>query len=523
MRLFFTGLNDSFTLLAFRAAGASIWMKLAGLFGIILALGAIAGALQTSAFIRLIMTANLPDNPTAETARELQQFLSVYLDMYTTGNMDVFVSVAVALLLGSILFVPFSGYVIHGMVSHSEMVIVKNGDNYRIGDSVLFQIISSFTLIQITGLTIVAQLITFDANHSSFAVVFVWSIWLLMTLLTAAFSWVVEYVARKFGTKMRVLFLGIFILSIAVLLLVDEKHGTSLFGAAPIIFDFLNQLGTGDGQLLAASLVIVAGLCMVIIYALSLMASHTLQIAEPLSVSKINEKQIRSTGTPLRPTLFLGKLLFRYNTVTKPVLTAVAFSIVIVLLLKGENALTTTMIVLPLAVGVSFGTNIFGLISGSVNWLFSIQNWRRKMIHSGASIILLSILVIYTIVYGLGLIFGSITFEQLFKVIPALIAVTSATTAISIYLSISRPLPFSGKARENLISSPTALIGYVFVLLLGAGTAGNIALLAPSPSSWIIAATVLFVSVMCYLLMYRTWLYTDKYSKRLLEETINAG
>jgi hypothetical protein len=523
MKLFFAGLNDSFTLLAFRFANAKPWMQIAGLLFLLGAIGAIAASLQTTSFIRAIMTATLPDDPTAETARELQQFLSVYLEMYTTGNMEVFVTVAVALLLGSIIFVPFSGYVIHGMVSHSEMVIVKNGDTYKIGDSVLFQVISSFTLIQLTGLTIAAQLITFDSAYPSYAVIFAWGIWVFMTIVTALVSWVVEFISRKFGRKMRLLFLGLFVAVLGLVLLIDPKHGTTLFGGANTVFDFLNQLATGDGKLLVASLVIVAGLTAVAISALSLMASHTLQIPEPLTVSKTNEKQISGSSVPLSPLVLLTRLLFRYSTVTKPVMTSLAFSLIIVLLLKGENALTTTMIVLPLAVGVSFGANIFGLISGSINWLLSINKWRSKMLNAGMIVILASIVIIYAIVYGVGLAIGTIEWDQLVKVIPSLISVTSATTIISIYLSVKKPLPFSGKSRENLISSPTALIGYVFVLLVGAGGAGNIALFAPSPSSWIIAGTTLFISVMSYLLLYRTWMNTEKYTKRLLKETINAG
>jgi hypothetical protein len=524
MRLFFSGLNDSFTLLAFRFANTKPIFRILGILFLLGSLGTIAASLQSTNLIRIIMTAQLPeDNPTTETARRMQQFISIYLGWYTSGQMSLFVAVAVALLLGSIIFVPFSGYVIHGMVSHSEMVIIKNGDTYRIGDSVLFQIISSFTLIQVVGLTVAAQLITFDAQHPAFAIVFVWGIWLLMTLVTALFSWVVEYVARKFGSVQRIGFLGLFILSLALLILLDPRHGTTLFGAAPAIFDFLNQLASGDVKLFVASLVILAGASVAVIYALSLMASHTLQIPEPLTVSKTNEKQIRGGTVPLRPGFLLLRLLFRYNTVTKPVFTAVAFATVIILLLRGDSALTTTMIVLPLAVGVSFGANIFGLISGSVNFLFSIQNWRRKMLLSGTAIIFFSILFIYVTVYGIGLITQSVSLAQVVKVIPAILSVTFATTSISIWLSVSRPLPFSGKSRENLISSPTALIGYVFILLMGAGGAGNIALFATGASAWIIAGTVMFVTTMCFILLYRSWMYTEKYSKRILKETINAG
>lgn len=523
MKTFFSGLNDSFTLLAFRFKAAPTAAKIGGLIFVVLAFFAVNMSLQASGFIRRIMTTSLPDNPTAETARELQNFLSIYLNWYVTGEMDIFVAVAVALLLGSIIFVPFSGYVIHGMVSHSEMIIIKSGDNYKIGDSILFQVISSFTLIQIIGLTVAAQLITFDSPEPAFAIAFVWGVWVFMTLLTTFFSWVVEYVNRKFGSLTRLLFLGLFILSIAAFLLFDPNHGGTLFGAAPHINEFLNTLASGDVNLLVTSLAIILGLSVTAIYGITLMSTHTLQIPEPLTISISDEKQIKGSTLPLKPGLMLAKLLFRYNTVTKPVITAVAFAAVIVVILGGQNALTTTLIVLPLAVGVSFGGNIFGLISGAVNWLFTIKDFRRKMFFAGTIVTFVGILLAYIIVYGIGLIFNSVTVENIAAVLPGITAVTFSTTLTSIYLSVRKPLPFSGKSRENLISSPTTLIGYVMVFLFAAGFVGNITLLVPNTAAWVVAGATVLITGMLYYNLYRKWMYTEKYTSRILKETINAG
>ena len=241
------------------------------------------------------MNLSLAENPSAETTIKMKEFIGTYLEMYSTGNMDTFVSIAIALLLGSIIFVPFSGYVIHGVVSHSEMVIVKNGDNYKIGDSLLFQVISSFTLIQLIGLTVVSQLLTFDSEYSGFATVFVWAVWVLMTLVTAFFSWIVEYVARRYGKQMRLAFLSFFILALAALFFFDPNHGTTLFGSSRVIFDFLQQLATGDLKLLAGA---ISGrgwdYLVSFIYLLTFVASEALRLPEPIAVSKTNEKQIKS-------------------------------------------------------------------------------------------------------------------------------------------------------------------------------------------------------------------------------------
>lgn len=524
MKLFLDSINDSFTLIAFRISSVSWVARILGAIFIILSFFAIGGATRINNLLRDIMMLQLDDNPSSETTRQLQQFVSIYLGMYADGDMATFVSISSALLLGSIIFVPFSGYVIHGVISHSEMVIVKNGDNYKIGDSVLFQVISSFTIVQLLGLTVVSQLLTFDSPNGSLATVFVWSIWVLMTLITVFFSWVVEYVARRYGQKTRIMFLGSFILALAAMFLLDPNHGTTLFGASPHIFNFIQQLGSGDWNLFFTALAIVGGLCVFFIYLLSFMASQTLILPEPLTISKTNEKQIKNISIrPITPLSMLSRLLFRYTTVTKPIFTALAFSLVLSIILKGTAGLSTVMIVLPLAVAISFGANIFGLVSGSLNWLLTINGWKEKMLHSAAILILGWIVALYALIIGTGLLFGSMQIDDVMRMIPAFISTTSVTVLISIYLSIKYPLPFSGKARENLISSPVKLMIYVGVMLMSAGSAGNITYYLPDFYGWTVAFTIVFVCAASYYLIHRKWMNSEKYTQIMLKETINAG
>lgn len=524
MTLFFSSINDSLTLLSFRLRAAPWFAKLIGVFFVLFSFFTLIASIRVNSLIRTIMNLSLAENPSAETTIKMKQFIGTYLEMYSTGNMDTFVSVAIALLLGSIIFVPFSGYVIHGVVSHSEMVIVKNGDNYKIGDSLLFQVISSFTLIQLIGLTVVSQLLTFDSEYSGFATVFVWGIWVLMTFVTAFFSWIVEYVARRYGRQMRLAFLSAFILALATLFFFDPNHGTTLFGSSKIIFDFLQQLATGDMKLLLGSLVMITGLSVLFIYLLTFVASQTLRLPEPMAVSKTNEKQIKSMSTaPLTPFRMLSQLLFRYSAITKPVVTSLTFSLVLVVLLGGVGGLSSVMIVLPLAVSISFGANIFGLVSGSMNWLLTIESWRRKMLTAGTLLIASWIVVIYIAVILVGFVTKAITLGDIEKMLPSFITTTATTTALSVWLSVKYPLPFSGKARENLVSSPIRLMVYVGVLLAVTGSAANATFYATGSYAWILCGLISMIAVCSFYLTQRRWNKTDEYTQRILKETINAG
>lgn len=524
MKLFLSAINDSLTLLSFRLESAKAYQKLLGFLLFVGLISSVLALLNINSVIRAIMELRLRDIPTAETVVKLKEFIGTYLGMYTSGDIDTFVSITVALLLGSIVFVPFSGHIIHGVVSHSELVILKNGDNYKLGDSVVFQVISSFTFTQVLGLTLASQLLTFDSDHSGYAAVFVWAIWVVVTLLTVLLSWIVEYVSRKYGKRTRTSFLIFAILCIAILVLLDPDHGTTLFGASQISFDFLQQLATGDMTLLLGSLAVIACLSLLTIYAITGVAASTLRLPEPLSISKTNEKQVRSSSTnPVGPIKMLSRLLFRYTAITKPVITAVVFSVAIILILGGRGGLSAVMIVLPLSVAVSFGANIFGLVSGAMNWLLTIEGWRSKIFNAATLLTFAWISAVYGILLGVGWIAQSITTEDITFILPSLIATTAATTVLSIWLSAKYPLSFSGKARENLISSPIRLIVYVGVILGVTAIVANITFYANGWYAWALCGFVTAISACCYFVVWRTWNYTEKYTSQLLKETINAG
>lgn len=524
MKLFFSSINDSLTLLSFRLKAAPLAAKIIGFLFVFSSFIVLTWALKVNGFIRTIMNLTLADNPSAETTIKMKEYIGTYLDMYATGNMDTFVSIAVALLLGSIIFVPFSGYVIHGVVSHSEMVIVKNGDNYKIGDSLIFQVVSSFTLVQLLGLTVVSQLLTFDSEYSGFATVFVWTIWVVMTLVTAFFSWVVEYVSRRYGKQIRIFFLSFFVLALAALFLLDPNHGTTLFGSSRIIFDFLQQLATGDYKLLISSIILAAGVCVAFIYLLTTVASEALRLPEPIAVSKTNEKQIKNLSTkPLSPFRMLSQLLFRYAAITKPVMTSLAFSLILVIILGGVGGLSSVMIVLPLAVSISFGANIFGLVSGSMNWLLTIEGWRSKMLAAGTALIALWIVSVYVIVIAVGFVTRTIELGDIEKMLPSFIVTTVTTTVLSVWFSVKYPLSFSGKSRENLVSSPIRLMLYVAILLVVTGSAANATFYSTGWYSWTLCGLISMISICCFYLIQRKWNRTEIYTQKILKETINAG
>lgn len=145
------------------------------------------------------------------------------------------------------------------------------------------------------------------------------------------------------------------------------------------------------------------------------------------------------------------------------------------------------------------------------------------MLTAGTVLVALWIILIYVAVIGVGYVTSAITIGDIEKMLPSLIATTATTTVVSIWLSVKYPLPFSGKARENLVSSPIRLMVYVAVLLAVTGTAANATFYSNGWYSWTLCGLITMISVCSYYLIQRKWNKTDIYTQRILKETINAG
>lgn len=524
----FKGVNDSLTLLAFRTASAKPIFRV---IGIIMLLGiaiAVYIATYTAEFMLKLLT--IPtDNlgPSADSVNRIKNYIAIYLQAYQTGDINVFVTISVILMLGSIIFVPFSGYIIHGVVSNSELTTIKNGDNYRIGDSILFQFISSFTFIQLVGLTVIAELLTIDTKHPGRADVFVWFSWVALTLATALLAWIVEYVNRKYGKPVRFGSLGIIAILLGLTLLFDPHHGTTLFGASPHIFHYLQNLANGTTLHFITALVAATALILLIITGIGFVAKKALTLTEIPAIT--HKKEISRIRTIFRTEKIshLGMtitMMFRYNTVMRPIYTSVGFSIIIALVIGGGSSIATTIVVIPLAIGISFGANMFGLFGNANNWMLSLPQFRNKTIRNFIIILTTTIILSYAAVYGSALVAHRVKPEEVLAHLPSMLATTMAVLVLSILFSIKNPLPFSAKTRENVISSPITLIGYVACYVSAASLFGNVPTSIPNPLyAWAFTIITLIAGTIILARTDYKWRTQEKGVNKVLDRTVNAG
>lgn len=525
----FRGLNDSLTLLAFRVKNAKKLPKIVGTIMVSVIMLCIYAMTYTNKFVLQVYSTPTADTPAADSINQLKNYIGIYLRFYKSGEIDTLVTLAVVFFLGSIFLVPLSGYTIHGVVSNSELTILKNGDYYRIGDSVVFQFISSFTFIQLTGLTFASQLFSINTHHPGLVTIFVWACWISLALFTSLVTWVSEYISLRYKRRVGYAVLGIIASIIILILAVDPKHGTTLFGASHVIFEFLNQIGDNPAGAFLPGMIGAVLVSLLLFAALSYVAKATLVIPD----NRIVNKPVRGRN-PIRSFIVAGKvnftkltltLLFRYTSVVRPVVTSALFSLLVMLVLGGGSAVSTTLVVLPLATGVSFGANMFGLYGNANNWLLSLPEWRNRTVAVFASTVAITVGSSYIFIYGIAYAAHRITTPQLLAAIPAMLCLIMATTVTSVLLSLRNPLPFSAKTRENVISSPMVLMGYVAIFIPINTIFGNIPYnLAGNPLAAIIfTAITLAIGFLLLGIAHYRWTRYEKGAQRVLNKTVNAG
>ena len=521
------GLNDSLSLLAYRFTSAKWIYKIIMLTIVAGFFLAVYVATFASESMLVILTTPIVDSPGAESVEAVRNYVATYLSLYASGDLDTFVAISVGVLLGSIVFVPFSGYIIHGVVSNSELTTLKNGDYYRIGDSIIFQFISSFTFIQLVGLTLISELLTIDTPNPGLVTIFVWVAWIALTLLTALLAWAVEYISRRFGTKIKLSFLALIILGFGIIIFLDPNKATTLFGSAPYIFSYLQTIAQGNlwifAQAIIASLIVVA----LALVAIGKVASKALELPELPSIKR--ERKNKKVRNVVHPTKFgfitlLLNLLFRYPTVFRPIFTSVLFSTIIVLVLDGSQSILTTLIVLPLAVGIAFGANMFGLFGNANNWLLSIPKFREHIVKIFAAVLAIMIGGIYVLVYGLAFLAGRLSFDDVITALPSMVSVTFTVVVLSVFFSVKNPLPFSAKTRENIVSSPLVLIGYVAAFVATSSLFGNLpTVIDDTLTVWMVTAGLALISVGLLYIIELRWKHSEVWAQRVLNKTVNAG
>ena len=454
----------------------------------------------------------------------IKSFMTQYLTSFANGELDVYVSGVFGATILTILVLPFSGYSLGGIVPTRDMSIVKSNNNYRLSDSILIQFASALSILQLISLTVLSSLISIEGGTGP-AVVYAWTTWIAIVFTTVAFMWIIEYINRRYGKKVKgSLILGILVAMVLAVLL-DPFHGTTFFGLSPIYVDVLQNIYTYNvvNYLIAYGVVII----LLILFAstINFVGSKALMLPEPVAIKEKNAKNI-TLATKRWSKITLGHLIrlivLRYKIIWRPILITVIFSSGLLIVLGTNDisgTLSSVMIIVPLVICLSFGINMFGILGSSNIWLLSMPKWRETILYRLIGIQLTVIGISYFIVIGSGLSFQRVAFSDVLSSLPGLISTSIIMIIYSVSRSLKSPVKYTASSRGDAILPAMMLLGYMVKFMMLGGFIGIISFWAPSIVQWGILLAVITISVVWFVSLNNKWLTDEAYINNIIQET----
>lgn len=464
-------LKDSLSLLHLRwSIIRSKKTKLSLWVGIILIAFAITGVSYTGELVRY-----MAQDPRAS-SKVVQTFAITYLESYLRGELGALVSVTLGVAIISVAIAPFTGNSITSLISYHHLVSIRSSQRHRFTDSFISQLFSSISILQLLTLTAIASLVTLDGGRVE-GVLYAWGSWPVLIALSTMFVWIAEYLYRKFGEKLRLMFMGIVGVIVGIAVLLDPEHGQTVFGIGSSYAYIIQHFSSFDTtvKLIATGFLVL--LFIGISWLAYLISMRTLAQAERQTKRATGHRKVRPWKTSRSPLVEMIHLCFvqlwRSMEIRKPLILATIFGAVMIYYSEGAFAITSTMIlIIPLIVSLSWGSNVFGVLGNGYIWLSSLPGVNRYIIWIFASVQTIITFVLFTLMCLPSIVFGHGDYLMFSGLILALLSTSIIMTRSALTKSVNRPYAYKAGTRGENILPPAAMINYTLRFSLWAGLYG---------------------------------------------------
>lgn len=431
---------------------------------------------------------------------------------YLVGDRSISIAAALGTVLAGVLFAPITGAAAQAQFPDFDLAAIRPSRLYRYFDGIWNSVLSPVGLSPLLVLTAAASLSTPDGRGRAGAVAIALATWVLALLVMALFAWAIEFTRRRWVATLRWYLAAGASLLVAVAVFLDPAHGRTIFGLASWLQTIIRAgvdgavLAEVSGvafMLLAAAVTFVAGL---------LVCRKTLVLPAPI------ERVRQRTGSvtiPVHPSLALLTIivttLARTREVRRPIIMMIAVAMPMLFAWihysggDPTSMLGSVTMVVPLAMSLGWGVNVFGVLGGAVTLLLAQPRaWKLLLRHV--------ILIQLVASLGLGVILMMVavaTSSMSWSVLPpyvAGLAVSSViATGLSARYSVEKPHRTRLTGRGDPLVPPITGMGYVVRIMLTGATTGLIVAVAASLVPWVavvIGAGVAFAA-------WRSWRRTS--------------
>ncbi len=452
------------------------------------------------------------------------------LDHMARGSLGGGGAAALASVLAAMVVAPVTGAANQAQFPDLDLAGIRPSRLYRYFDGVWNTVVSPVGASQLITLTGLASLMTSAGQGRLAAVSLAWVTWVSLLPVTALSGWVIEYARRRWTPKIRWWLAGAVALVAGAGVLVDPRHGRTVFGLTDAYGSVVARAAYGHpGPAVGTTLLLlVAGAgCTVVGMAV---CRRALVLPVP---SERNEQSVRPVRVPHRPSAAVATViltsLWRAREVRRPIL--MMLFVAMPLLIggirytggQGTSVLASVTMVVPLALSLGWGVNVFGVLGGAVTLLLSQPNAWRPLLRQAAMLQLAATVGMGGVLLVTGAATGG-AWSALPAYATGLVVAAVVCTLTSVHYSVHRPHRTRLTGRGDPLVPPVVGMEYMVRLMLTGATLGVlVASLGVLLPTWFLMATLVAVAVYGWLRWRRLWrTWSDPHRRAAVAAVVGA-
>jgi hypothetical protein len=466
---------------------------------------------------------------TAAAAGNIVTWLALHSDSsspivpYLVGDKSVSLAAALGTVLAGVVFAPISGAAAQAQFPDFDLAGIRPSRLYRYFDGIWNSVLSPVGLSPLLLLTAAASLATPDGRGRVAAVAIALATWLWAILVMALLAWTIEFCRRRWGARLRWYLAGAASLAVASAVVLDPAHGRTIFGLAGWLHTIIEAGVEG------AVLPVLSGTAMMLVAAgLTFLAGVVVcrrTLVLPTPIERVRQR-IGSVTVPVHPSLALFTILVttlaRTREVRRPILMMIAIAMPMLFAwIRYSGSTPTSMLgsvtmVVPLAMALGWGVNVFGVLGGAVTLLLAQPRaWKLLLRH----IILIQLLASFG--FGLLLMVLAVAWSSMsWAVLPPYLAGLAASsviaTGLSVRYSVEKPHRTRLTGRGDPLVPPIVGMGYVLRIMLTGATTGLAVAMTASLVPWLAV-------VVCLIVAFTAWRSWRRVSNRWNDPAIRSS
>ncbi len=427
---------------------------------------------------------------------------------YLLGERSISLAAALGTVLVGVVFAPITGAAAQAQFPDFDLAGIRPSRLYRYFDGIWNSVVSPVGLSPLLLLVAAGSLSTADGHGRVGAVAIALSTWVWAMLVMSLLAWAIEFTRRRWVASLRWYLAGAASLVVALSVVVDPAHGRTIFGLASWLQTIiragvdgavLSTIGGVAVMLLASGVTFLAGV---------VVCRRTLVL--PAAIERVRQRT-GSVTIPIHPSWALFTMLVttlaRTREVRRPIIMMMAIAMPMLfawIRYSGgdpSSMLGSVTMVVPLAMSLGWGVNVFGVLGGAVTLLLAQPRaWKLLLRHIvvvqfAASVILGMVLLVAAVLAS------SMPWSALPPYAAGLVVSSVIATGLSVRYSVEKPHRTRLTGRGDPLVPPIVGLGYVMRIMLTGATTGLLVAVAASLVPWF----AVVVGAVVALTTWRSW------------------